>query len=95
MTRSQAIRFERKSIVPDWKPEIRRRLAGLRLSPTREAAILEELSQHLADCYVEWLAGVATRPSEQHGALLGVGLQATGNARRSAHSPERTRQGTG
>jgi putative ABC transport system permease protein len=42
--------------MPDWKPEIRRRLAGLKLEPTREAAIVEELSQHLEDCYRALLA---------------------------------------
>jgi putative ABC transport system permease protein len=46
--------------VPDWKPEIRRRLAKLRLDPTREAAIVEELEQYLDDCYAELLAGAAT-----------------------------------
>src|SRR5262249_4220963 len=46
--------------MPDWKPEIRRRMAKLKLEPTREAAIIEELSQHLADCYAELLAGGAT-----------------------------------
>src|SRR5215470_5621178 len=46
--------------MPDWKHEIRRRLAGLHLAPTREAAILEELSQDLEDCYAEWLASGAT-----------------------------------
>src|SRR4026208_445046 len=46
--------------MPDWKPEIRRRLVNLKLEPTREAAIIEELSQHLADCYAEWLASGAT-----------------------------------
>src|SRR5262249_53516507 len=44
----------------DWKQEIRRRLAKLRLEPTREAAIIEELAQHLADYYAELLAGGAT-----------------------------------
>ena len=38
--------------MPDWKPEIKRRLADLKLDPTREAEIVEELSQHLADHYV-------------------------------------------
>ena len=42
--------------MPDWEPEIRRRLAGLRLEPEREAAIVEELAQHLDDCYAELLA---------------------------------------
>jgi hypothetical protein len=46
--------------MPEWKPEIRRRLAGLSLAPTREAAIVEELAQHLDDCYAEWLSGGAT-----------------------------------
>src|SRR5262245_56825841 len=46
--------------MPGWKPEIRRRLATLRLEPTREAAIVEELAQHLEDCYAELLAGGAT-----------------------------------
>jgi hypothetical protein len=45
--------------MPDWKPEIRERLAGLRLAPTREAAIVEELAQHLDDCYAESLRGGA------------------------------------
>src|SRR5882672_3688085 len=46
--------------MPDWKCEIRRRLAGLQLTPTRENAIVEELSQYLDDCYAESLAGGAT-----------------------------------
>jgi len=52
-----------QSNMPDRKPEIRRRLARLRLEPTREAAILEELAQHLDDCYAESLAGGVT-PAE-------------------------------
>src|SRR5215468_11114524 len=43
--------------MPDWKPEIRRWLTSLRLTPTREAAIVEELAQYLDDCYEELLAG--------------------------------------
>jgi len=46
--------------VPDWKPEIRRRLQNLQLAPTRESAIVEELSQYLDDCYDELLSGGAT-----------------------------------
>jgi hypothetical protein len=42
--------------MPEWKPEILRRLAPLKLGPTREADIVEELSQHLEDCYQELLA---------------------------------------
>ena len=37
--------------MPDFKVEIRARLAKLRLPPVREAEIVEELSQHLAEQY--------------------------------------------
>ncbi|MBO0861190.1 MAG: ABC transporter permease [Chloracidobacterium sp.] len=46
--------------MPDWKPEIIRRLAGVKLEPAREAAIIEELAQYLDDHYAELLAGAAT-----------------------------------
>jgi putative ABC transport system permease protein len=46
--------------VSDWKAEIRRRLAGLQLSPTREAAIVEELVAHLEDRYAELRAAGGT-----------------------------------
>lgn len=42
--------------MPEWKPEIRLRLAQLSLAPTREAAIVEELAQDLDDCYAALLA---------------------------------------
>lgn len=46
--------------MPDWRPEIRRRLADARLAPAREAEVVEELAQHLEDRYQELLAGGAT-----------------------------------
>ncbi len=55
--------------MPDWKCEIRQRLAGLNLEPAREAAIVEELSQHLDDHYAESLARGATS-EEASGAAL-------------------------
>jgi hypothetical protein len=45
--------------MPEWKQEIRLRLAGLKLEPAREAEIVEELSQHLDDCYAQSLASGA------------------------------------
>lgn len=47
--------------MTDWKKEIRERLAVLRLAPTREAEIVEELTQYLEDCYEELLASGATK----------------------------------
>jgi macrolide transport system ATP-binding/permease protein len=40
----------------EWKPEILRRLASLKLSAAREAEIADELAQHLEDRYHELLA---------------------------------------
>jgi len=45
--------------MPEWAREVRARLSPLRLSPTREAEIVEELSQHLQDRYAELIAGGA------------------------------------
>jgi putative ABC transport system permease protein len=47
----------------DWALHIRARLASLRLSPTRETEIVDELSQHLEDRYRELIAG-GTSPDE-------------------------------
>src|SRR5262245_13966710 len=55
--------------MPEWKEEIRQRLASLKLEPAREAEIVEELWQHLEDHYAESLAGGAT-PEEAYSAAL-------------------------
>ena len=43
-----------------WTREVRARLSSLRLSPIREADIVDELSQHLEDRYRELRAGGAS-----------------------------------
>ncbi len=43
-----------------WKQHLRSRLASLRLSPAREAEIIEEVSQHLDERYDELRRGGAT-----------------------------------
>jgi putative ABC transport system permease protein len=55
--------------MPDWNTEVRRRLSGLRLKPTRETEIVEELSQHLEDRYEQALLGGAG-PEEAYRAAL-------------------------
>ena len=45
--------------MPDWKSEIRARLAGLNLEATRELEIIEEMSQHLDDRFQDLLAAGA------------------------------------
>jgi predicted permease len=49
--------------MPDWSTEIRQHLRSVRLEPGREAAIAEELAQHMEDHYEELLA--AGVPAEQ------------------------------
>ena len=45
--------------MPDWAAEVRARLTAVRLSPVREAEIVEELSQHLEERWRELVAGGA------------------------------------
>jgi macrolide transport system ATP-binding/permease protein len=58
--------------MPDWTNEIRQRLADLRLAATREAEIVEELAQHLDDCYEELLSGGASDEEASRAALAGL-----------------------
>jgi hypothetical protein len=58
--------------MPEWKAEISAHLANLRLTPTREAAIVEELAQHLDDCYAELLNGGATEAEAYRAALADI-----------------------
>ena len=53
-----------------WAREVRSRLSSLRLSPAREAEIVEELSQHLEDRWRELVAGGAS-PEEATSLALG------------------------
>ena len=53
--------------MPDWRHAIERRLAPLRLAPTREAEVVEELAQHLDDRYEEMrAAGVPDDEARRH-----------------------------
>lgn len=56
--------------MPDWRPVLLARLAGLRLTPAREAEIVEELSLHLEDRYRELIRG-GTHPREAERVALG------------------------
>ena len=42
--------------MSNWKPEIVRRAGPMKLAPTREAEIVEEVAQHLEDRYRELLS---------------------------------------
>jgi predicted permease len=58
--------------MSDWKQEVERRLAPLRLSPAREASVAEELAQHLDDCYRELIDGGASPESARSATLAGL-----------------------
>jgi putative ABC transport system permease protein len=74
-----------------WSREVRARLSSLRLSPTRETEIVDELSQHLDDRYRELMAGGASPDEAARAALATL---RTGNvlaremaSLRQAHAP--------
>jgi putative ABC transport system permease protein len=52
--------------MPDFKTEVRSRLAPLQLSPAREAEIAEELSQHLEDEYDKALSRGVSEAEARH-----------------------------
>jgi putative ABC transport system permease protein len=55
--------------MPEWRQEISQQLAGLNLSATREAEIVEEVSQHIDDRYRELVTGGATEEESRRMAL--------------------------
>src|SRR5207244_1548195 len=69
--------------MPDWTSEVRKRLSSLRLSPAREAEIVEELSQHLEDRHRELIVGGAS-PEEAARLALAEFRDAAVLARRMA-----------
>ncbi|HTZ73073.1 MAG TPA: ABC transporter permease [Candidatus Aquilonibacter sp.] len=73
--------------MPDWKTEILRRLAPLKLSPVREAEIADELAQHLEDRYQELLA--IGQPEEAAFHTTAQELEGDDFLARGLHSVER------
>jgi putative ABC transport system permease protein len=55
--------------MPDWREEIGGRLSSLKLDSSRENEIVEELSQHLEDRYIELVSGGA-RDEDARSAVL-------------------------
>jgi len=55
--------------MPDFKSEIRARLANVDLPPTREVEIVEEWSQHLEDQFDEAVSHGASEQEAQHAVL--------------------------
>ncbi len=59
--------------MPDWKEQIRKQLADLKLAPAREAEIVEELAQHAEDRYRELQSGGAEEVEARRMALDEIG----------------------
>jgi predicted permease len=75
--------------MPDWKPEIRKRLVAARLEPTREAEIVDELSDHFEDRYAELTARGAAKEEARAAVLaeLSEGAELAAALRRSERAP--------
>ena len=75
----------------DWQSEVRARLAPLRLRPEREADIIDEIAQHLAERYGEATAAGASRDEATRLALAefdaGNALAQRIAALKQAHAP--------
>ena len=75
----------------DWQSEVRARLAPLRLRPEREADIVDEISQHLAERYREAISAGASPAEATRVALAefraGNALAQRIAALRQAHAP--------
>jgi putative ABC transport system permease protein len=56
--------------MPDWEPEIRKRLVSLRLEAARETEIVEELAQHLDDRYERLTTTGATKDEAYHAVMV-------------------------
>lgn len=51
--------------MPDWKSIIRQRVASLRLEPTAESDLVEEMAQHLEDRYRELRSAGVSEPEAE------------------------------
>jgi putative ABC transport system permease protein len=75
----------------DWHSEVRARLAALRLRPEREADIVDEIAQHLAERYRDAISGGAPPEEATRSALAefktGNALAQRISALEQAHTP--------
>ena len=55
--------------MPDWRDEVRKRLARLNLEPAHEVEVIEELAQHLEDVYQRLVKGGASEAEAKSAAL--------------------------
>src|SRR6185369_2109123 len=56
--------------MPEWTEEVRKRVSGLRLAPSQENEIVEELAQHLEEVYERSVKGGASEAEAKQTALL-------------------------
>ena len=73
--------------MPDWSGEIRRRLSAVRLPPEREAAIVDELAQHLEDRYQTLLASGQPADEAAEVAVAAEPVAPAAAAQETGHQP--------
>ena len=76
--------------MPDFKAEIRARIAELGLPPVREAEIVEELSQHLTDEYEAAINRGASEEGARHAVFQELNAQC--DRRCQLYHPDRRRE---
>src|SRR5580658_1224159 len=79
--------------MPEWKDEIRRHLAGLRLAPAREAEIVDEWAQHLEESYEELRSEGATDDEARRAVLVTLSVPNLTAGRRDPVPPGAIRSG--
>lgn len=74
--------------MPDWRRLIRQRLADVPLPPADELGIVEELAQHVEDCYRDGCARGLSEDAAEAAALAEIDGPCLANGMRESLLPE-------
>jgi predicted permease len=81
--------------MPDWKEEVAKQLPTLALDASRESEIVEELSQHLEDRYLDLISGGATEEESRRAVLTELNFENLPYQRRFASVRDGRRSSAG
>jgi hypothetical protein len=74
--------------MPDWRRLIRQRLADVPLPPADEIGIVEELAQHVEDCYADCCARGLSASEAEAASLAEIDGQCLADLMRESLSQE-------
>jgi hypothetical protein len=74
--------------MPDWRRLIRHRLIAADLPPADEIGIVEELAQHVEDCYQDCCARGLSAEEAEAASLAEIDGQTLADGMRAARSQE-------